>query len=164
MIQYGSDIARILELAGGGTRPMPLVRASCVSTEARDLVRRLPMPDSMRAGLYLYCGCWDEGHTTADAVENPDGYFWHAIAHRQEPDPDNAAYWFRKTGDHPVFPKLAGEAAGIGYQTARAWDPFQFIEFCRTASADSSQGQLAMKVQLLEWRLLLDHCARGPAF
>jgi hypothetical protein len=156
---YPADVARILASAGGGMRLMPLVREAASSTELRDAVKRLAVSESVKAGLYLYCSCWDEAHNTADAVEDPDGYFWHAIVHRQEPDPANAAYWFRKTGDHPIFPKLAREAGSRGYKTGETWDPFRFIEFC-DASADT---HLVMKVQLVEWQLLFDHCARSLA-
>lgn len=142
---------------------MPLVRDARRSTELRDSVTRLALPESIKAGLYLYCSCWEEAHATADAVEDPDGYFWHAIVHRQEPDPGNSAYWFRKTGDHPIFPKLAKEAAACGYQTGRTWDPFRFIKFCGAAGTGSAEEHLAMEVQLVEWQLLFDHCARGPA-
>ena len=38
---YGPDIARILELAGGGKRPMPLVKAESVSPEACEAVNSL---------------------------------------------------------------------------------------------------------------------------
>ena len=167
--QYPAEVARILASAGGGMRLMPLVRevgglAELRDTATRETVKRLAVSESVRAGLYLYCSCWDEAHTTADAVENPDGYFWHAIVHRQEPDPENSAYWFRKTGDHPIFPKLAEEATACGYETGRTgetWDPFSFIQFCDTAATGSGQEHLAMKVQLVEWQLLFDHCARG---
>ncbi len=134
--QYPAEVARILALEGGGSRLMPLVRgvgglAELRDTAMRETVKRLAVSESVKAGLYLYCSCWDEAHANADAVEDPDGYFWHAIVHRQEPDPANSAYWFRKAGDHPIFPKLAEEAAACGYQTGRTgetWDPFRFIE------------------------------------
>jgi hypothetical protein len=158
---YGPDIARILELAGGGKRPMPLVKAGAISLEACDAVKRLDsLPPLVRSGLYLYCGCWDAGHTAADSVENPSGYFWHGIAHRQEPDPANAAYWFRKTGKHPIFPKLAAEAARSGYPVSGEWEPFAFIDYCESALG-SPDEQIAIAVQLLEWQLLFDYCARG---
>jgi hypothetical protein len=167
---YPAEVARILASAGGDTRGgmrlMPLVRDVGGSVELRDAVTRLAVPQSVKAGLYLYCSYWEEAHTTADAVEDPDGYFWHAIVHRQEPDPGNSAYWFRRTGNHPIFPKLAEEAAACGYQTDRTgetWDPFRFIEFCDTAATGSGQEHLAMKVQLVEWQLLFDHCVRGSA-
>ncbi len=157
---YPAEVARILASAGGGTRLMPLVREGRGSTEARDAVKHLAVRETVKAGLYLYCSCWDEAHTTADAVEDPDGYFWHAIVHRQEPDPGNSAYWFQKTGDHPIFPKLAGEASACGYPAGQTWDPFRFIKFCDTAEAGSAEQHLAMNVQLAEWQLLFDHCAR----
>jgi hypothetical protein len=165
---YGPDIARILALAGGGKRPMPLVRAGNVSEEACEVKHLDSLPVLVRSGLYLYSGCWDAGHTAADSVENSNGYFWHGIAHRQEPDPSNAAYWFHKTGKHPIFPRLAAEAAHSGYPPSGKsgsgeWDPFAFIEYCESASRQpgSPDEQTAMAVQLLEWQLLFDYCARG---
>lgn len=165
--QYPVEVARILAAGGGGTSLMPLVRDAHSSIELRDTVKRLAVSQSVKAGLYLYCSCWDDAHTTADAVENSDGYFWHAIVHRQEPDPSNSAYWFRKTGDHSIFPKLAEEATALGYSTnhpaTRTWDPFRFIEYCDVAATGSPEENLAMKVQQAEWQLLFDHCMRGSA-
>lgn len=161
--RYAPEIARILDLEGGGQRPMPLVRTGASASEVREAVKRLAIPEAARAGLYLYLSCWDDAHTTADSVESPDGYFWHAIAHRQEPDPGNATYWFRRTGAHPIFPKLAMEATDRGYPTGPAWDPFAFIQFCESARKrpGSNEEKLAREVQLLEWQLLFDHCSRG---
>jgi hypothetical protein len=160
---YGPDIARTLELAGRGKQPMPLVKEEPTSTEACKSIESLPLPMSVRSGLYLYCGCWDAGHTAADSVENPTGYFWHGIAHRQEPDPGNAAYWFHKTGRHPIFPKLAAEAAHSGFPSSGEWNPFAFIDYCESARRrpGSPDEQIAIAVQLLEWQLLFDYCARG---
>jgi hypothetical protein len=161
---YGPDIARILAAAGGGKRPMALVKTGRVSSEACAAVSRLRAHTGcVRSGLYLYLGCWDEAHAAADGVENPDGYFWHAIVHRQEPDPGNSGYWFRKTGKHPIFPKLASEADKAGYHAAREWDPFAFVGYCESARTrpGSKEERVAIEVQLLEWHLLFDHCARG---
>jgi len=159
---YGPEIGRILDLAGGGQRPMPLVRCASVSRQACDEIEEL-RDGAIRAGLYLHCGCWDLAHETADSVHNPDGHFWHAIVHRQEPDADNSAYWFRMTGSHPLFPRLAEEAEAAGYQKSAPWDPFAFIQFCEWARQQpaSAEARLAAEVQLLEWQLLFDHCARG---
>jgi hypothetical protein len=156
---YGEEIARILAPAGGGNRPMPLLKPPSAPA-----VKPLEfLPGAVRSGLYLYFGCWDAAHTAADSVEDPNGYFWHAIVHRQEPDGDNAGYWFRKTGKHPIFPRIAGEAREIGYRPGREWDPFAFVEFCESASRQpgSREEQLAIQVQLVEWQLLFDYCARG---
>ena len=166
--QYGSEIADILERAGAGVRPVPLVRTGTGSLELRKAVSDLRTTESIRSGLYLYCGCWDDAHSAADSIDRPDGYFWHGIVHRQEPDPGNAAYWFRKTGVHPVFARLGEEAGQCGYRieptaSGRAWDPFAFIEYCESARQrpGSKEEQVAMKVQLIEWQLLFDYCARG---
>jgi len=175
---YGPDIARILNLAGEGKRLMPLVKTGSVSTKAGEAVRSLAsLPSCIASGLYLYCGCWDAAHSAADTVEDPNGYFWHAIVHRQEPDAANAGYWFRKTGRHPIFPRLAAEAGKLGYRAGREWDPFAFVEFCEAARQQpgsieeqlSAQAegsvvrvqQIATQVQLVEWQLLFDYCARG---
>jgi hypothetical protein len=166
---YGPDIARILALSGGGHRVMPLVKTESgfsVSTAAGEAIKALaPLPGSIASGLYLYCGCWDAAHSAADSVEDPNGYFWHAIVHRQEPDSGNAGYWFRKTGAHPIFPKLAAEAGKIGYRAGLKWDPLAFVEFCETAGSrrSSTEEQVAMQVQLVEWQLLFDYCARGQS-
>lgn len=144
---------------------MPLIRTEASASKSRDAVKQLTVPGAVRAGLYLYLSCWDDAHSAADAVENPDGYFWHAIVHRQEPDPGNSAYWFRRAGAHPVFPPLNAAAAELGYPTGRAWDPYAFIQFCESAGKrpGSKEYSLAMEVQLLEWQILFDHCARGSA-
>jgi hypothetical protein len=133
---YGPDIARLLAPAGGGHRPMPLVKSA-----------------------------------RGNAGQTGSLHF-----DRQEPDADNSRYWFGKTGRHPVFPKLAFEAESAGYgrareadsaryQTAGEWDPAAFIRFCESARTQpgSVEEQLAMRVQLLEWQLLFDHCARGKS-
>jgi hypothetical protein len=159
---YGPDIAHVLTLAGAGKRAMPLLKTEKAPGNAKAAIEQLTNA-SIAAGLYLHCGYWDAGHTAADSVQNPNGYFWHGIAHRQEPDPDNAAYWFRMTGKHAIFPRLAAEAATAGYRVSGEWDPFAFIQFCESArrQAGSAEEQLAMRVQLLEWQLLFDYCARG---
>lgn len=161
---YGPEIARLLALAGDGRRPMPLVKVENAPIEACKEINRLKsLQNSVLSGLYFYFACWDAAHAAADSVENPNGYFWHAIVHRQEPDADNAAYWFRQTGKHPIFPRLALAANDAGYRTADEWNPFAFIEFCESARRRpaSPDEHLAMRVQLLEWQLLFDHCARS---
>ena len=138
---------------------MPLLKpASAPRVKALEF-----LPGAVRSGLYLYLGCWDAAHSAADSVEDPNGYFWHGIVHRQEPDAGNAGYWFGKTGKHPVFPRLAGAATEAGYGGGREWDPFAFVEFCESASRKpgSAEEDLAMQVQLLEWQRLFDYCARG---
>jgi hypothetical protein len=163
---YGAEVTRILELDGGGKRPMTLVRSAPVFRDPWRLADLFPgasSPEAALAGLYLYFSRWDEAHETADSVHHPNGYYWHAIVHRQEPDAWNSGYWFRQTGRHPVFVALQKEAAALGYDAGPEWDPFVFIDYCESAGkrAGSNEEALAMQVQLVEWQLLFDHCARG---
>src|SRR6266849_3238312 len=70
---YGEEVARILALEGNGERLMPLAGQTCSSSEARDLVNQSKLPSLVRAGLYLYFGCWTEAHELVDDLETPDG-------------------------------------------------------------------------------------------
>ena len=167
---YGALVAEILALAENGERLMPLAEGSCCSAEAlrriqvsKDLFASSRAPRAALAGLYLYFSCRDEAHEVAQSDSSVEGSYWHAIVHRQEPDPANSAYWFRKAGPHPVFAKLSAEAADCGYPSSLAWDPFAFVEFCESARqrAGSKEERIAMMVQRLEWQLLFDHCVRG---
>ena len=79
--------------------------------------------------------------------------------HRREPDAFNSKYWWRKVGAHPVPMQLVEQAPSLGYSYT---NPQDFVDFCErvrgTASADE---ETAKRVQLLEWRLLFDHCYRA---
>jgi len=65
------------------------------------------------------------------------GQLLDGILHRQEPNPGNAAYWFRRVGKHPVFPSLKDEARRLRFDTGTEWNPFEFIDF---ASVRGSGG------------------------
>lgn len=163
---YGEDVAGLFAPAGGGKRPMPLVRdaraAGAGDAWRTGLFSDSRAPQAAMAGLCLYFGRWDAAHAAADAVNDRDGYFWHGIVHRQESDAFNAAYWFRKASPHPVYPLLRAEAAKAGYATRAEWDPFAFIDFCEAARRRPGSGEelLALEVQLAEWQLLFDYCAQ----
>ncbi|MGA2132239.1 MAG: hypothetical protein ABSH50_08110 [Bryobacteraceae bacterium] len=163
---YTAEVSAILALDGDGRRPMPLVMERCLSEPARARLRGAPArqlfpgaraPEAAMAGLFVYLGCFDEAHGIAQDIATPEGSYWHAIVHRQEPDADNASYWFRRVGRHPIFPALA-RAAGV----PNAWDPFAFIAQCEAArrSPGAELETQARALQLLEWQLLFDYCAR----
>jgi hypothetical protein len=168
--QYGADVQAILALDGNGRRPMPLAHGKPVNVgveslsawSARKLFPDAFSPEAAISGLYLYFCAYDESHTISQEVETPEGSFWHGIMHRQEPDPGNAAYWFRRVGQHPIFPQLRDAAAELGLQVKDRWDPFAFIDFCEDARSKpgSTEEQTAMAIQLVEWQLLFDYCAR----
>jgi hypothetical protein len=168
---YGPRVQAILEFDGKGRRLMPLAGGTCSSeparqalqgTTSRDLFPRAHAPEAALAGLYLYFSCLDESHAIAQSIETAEGSFWHGIMHRQEPDAGNAAYWFRRAGQHPIFPALRDAAEALGYAAESPWNPFAFIEDCDTARQHpgTDREQLLRRVQLAEWQLLFDYCAR----
>jgi hypothetical protein len=121
------------------------------------------------SGLLLLAGCWDESHEVSQDIASREGSYWHAIAHRMEPDASNSAYWFRRVGEHPIFAELHRRAAEILgrndalWELKAAWDPFLFIEWCEEArqASGSDKEQAALKIQRAEWDLLFEWCAVG---
>jgi hypothetical protein len=113
------------------------------------------------AALYLYFGCWQEAHETAQDVQSVEGSYWHAIVHRQEPDAWNSDYWFRQVGRHAIFPALREAAIALGVDFGAEWRPGAFIKLCEEArsSPGSDRERQALAVQLAEWQLLFDYCA-----
>lgn len=174
---YGPQVAGVLALDGGGRRLLPLTCGACSSAEAKnrlqgsrpaELFAGAPDPAAAMAGLWLYFSCFEEAHQLASSCATPEGELWHAIVHRQEPDPGNSAYWFRKAGKHPVFSKISHAAVRIlarhplaEFRTGK-WDPFAFIAFCERARRQpgSVQERAALEIQRAEWQILFDHCAR----
>jgi hypothetical protein len=121
------------------------VRAAIVSAS---------LSEPARAGLWLLHDFFDESHAISQDLNTPDGSYWHAILHRREPDAFNAKYWFRRVGNHPILTNLKKQAAEIGYRYST---PEAFVDFCQQASGTKDES-LAIDVQMLEWRLLFDHC------
>ena len=159
---YGTEIARILALDGSGERLMPLAGGTCSSVEARRLLQASLLPPAVLAGLYLYFSCWDEAHRVAQDLDTPEGSYWHALVHRQEPDAGNSSYWFGQVGRHPIFPDLRARAAGIGIEFGKSWDPRAFLSYCDAARQrpGSPEERMALEVQRAEWQLLFDWCAK----
>ena len=125
--------------------------------------------DCCRAAVWLWHDCLDESHAISQGIDTPEGSWWHGIMHRREPDPDNAKYWFRRVGRHPVCGRLAAAVGTIvtvgdlalprsaGRLTAGGeWDHAAFVDFYSAASA--ATAELARAIAALEWRLLFAHC------
>jgi len=168
---YGSAVSAILQLGESGQRLMPLAEDRCISEEARDLIRQAGAgglfphsraPEAALSGIYFYFGCWDEAHAVAQDIASRDGRYWHALAHRQEPDAGNAGYWFHRTGEHPIFPALREAALEIGMDPGPRWKPAAFLDICEKArqGPGSDLERLAREVQRAEWQLLFDWSVR----
>ena len=175
---YGPAVAELLTLDGAGERLMPLASGRCSSEEALGRLRGLSAsglfagaraPEAALSGLYLYFSCLDESHEISQGVSTVEGSFWHGIMHRQEPDPGNAGYWFRRVGRHAIFSALrdaaaaiAGDSPGAGLTIPAQWDPFHFIDVCEQARRrpGSNLEEAALRIQRAEWQLLFDYCAR----
>jgi hypothetical protein len=122
------------------------------------------------AGLLLIHDFWDASHEAAqqadDLGERHVSAYWHGIAHRREPDAGNAAYWFRRVGQHPVFRELANDAKAILAKASATgsvskvieggrWNPFAMIDLCVSARSGSPAESLALELQRVEMRRLL---------
>ena len=134
------------------------------------------MADACLAGLWLMYGHLDESHTISQSIETPTGSYWHAIMHRREGDFDNAKYWFRRVGIHPIFAPLAAAARELTGKSADdaesdrtikrladtgAWDAYLFVDLCAAAVRRPSPAiELCRLVQQQECRLLFDFCFR----
>src|SRR5438874_740571 len=74
-------------------------------------VRDQDMAAACLAGLWLYHDFLDEAHRISQELDTTTGSYWHGLVHRREPDFSNAKYWFRRVGDHAIFPALQAAAA-----------------------------------------------------
>jgi len=132
------------------------------SAIAPDPVHDRDMAAACLAGLWLYHDFLDESHTISQDIHTPTGSYWHGIMHRREPDPSNAAYWFRRVGTHPIFEALAKEAQDLGLPLrSERWDPFDFIDRCeKHRGAGTPEEMMLRRVQQREWELLFEYCHR----
>jgi hypothetical protein len=134
--------------------------------EALDLSRAADgrMPSACRAGLWLLFDFFEESHGISQDLPDGAGAFWHGILHRREGDFGNAKYWFRRVGDHPVFPDLARAAADLPDAPPglpARWDAAAFVDQVEACvRGRSPHADWARRVQQREWQLLFDWCWR----
>lgn len=168
---FSARIAALLE------RPLPLTGAAFArDTEARTmedegadaLFPGARDPQAALSGVMLLLGEWERSHELSQDNPSREGSYWHAIAHRIEPDSSNAGYWFRRVGVHPIFAELQERARAIlsvekpgGWRLKAAWDPLLFIAWCDEARAHpgGAAERAALAIQQSEWRLLFEWCA-----
>src|SRR5262245_49257358 len=177
---FGPALAALLRepgltsLAVGSPRAELRTRIQAVVGDdllAPHAVHDIDQANACRAGLWLYFDFFDESHRISQDLHTLEGSYWHAILHRREPDADNAKYWFRRVGAHPVFEPLRSAASKLaeGAPTAAKflgvqsrWDAFAFVDLCEAArSGDADCESLCLAIQRLEWELLFEHCCRA---
>ena len=134
---------------------------------ALDLFPNATCPLGALSGLVLMSGCWEASHMLSQDDPSSEGSYWHAIAHRMEPDSANSKYWFGRVGRHPIFEKLHSEAAvllsgppAISWRLKPTWDPSQFIGWCEQGRQrpGSDEERVATSIQNLECKLLFEWC------
>ncbi len=163
---YGPAIAELivgdrLNPLGPGT-PNHAVRAQLTAVDIGPM-RDRDMAQACVAGLWLLHNFLDESHTISQDIATPTGSYWHGLMHRREPDASNAAYWFRRVGEHPIFPELAEEANSLGLRSLSSrWDPFVFIDLCeKHRDTGTPDEQTLRRMQRREWEVLFDYCYRA---
>jgi hypothetical protein len=159
----------------GPLRPDEPLRPVLQALTPEAIVAPHPLGDrqmalACHAGLWLRHDFLDESHAISQRIETPTGSYWHGIMHRREGDFDNAKYWFRRVGRHPVYEPLGAEACELATRSdAREqaepladesqWDPFHFIDLCqRAAGRSSALSRLCREIQRREWCLLFEFC------
>lgn len=154
-------------------RPRPWnagMSAQLAGQSTKDVFPSGRSPMGAFAGLLLYLGEWERAHEVAQDLHTPEGAYWHAIVHRQEPDAWNSNYWFRQTGRHAIFPGLveAARAAAMRHPHAafpemREWQPAAFVDYCEQArqSPGSAAEVAAIEIQHIEWKMLWEYCREG---
>ena len=151
------------------SRPRLVAAASGTNLAALFPEADRPSLLALESGLLQALDAWDDAHEAAQQAEDrgdrATSAYWHGIAHRREPDPSNASYWFRRVGRSPVFEELADAARPIldehgdpalGARLLRGgWDPSAFIDLCTRAVEGTPEATLARRVQRQEMAILL---------
>ncbi len=167
---------RLPELGPG--QPVSAVRSQLAQLTPREVLA-VPVVDANAsaaclAGLWLWFDYLHESHEISQGLHTAEGSYWHAIMHRREPDYSNSKYWWRQTGEHPVFALLgpaARELAGDEPPSAArflavqaSWDPYRFVDLCQqAASGPAPLTLLCQRIQRLEIHHLLHHCGHQAA-
>ena len=126
---------------------------------------------AVRAGILQILDQLEPSHQQSQRCQGEGlhaaGDYWHGIMHRREPDYGNSKYWFRRVGDHPIFPALANEAKSIFAKwqsdsapewsnalTGSGWNPFVFVDLCESCARSSDQ-KLQRAAREIQWREML---------
>lgn len=181
---YSGRVYAILISLEDGRRRMPLAPSGPERGAGLEMLRATPAdamfeddtPSSepfaacVRSALFLYYSALDESHTISQDISSGTGSFLHGVMHRQEPDYSNARYWFRRAGEHELFPTLREDALRLPLQSAevqsqiqqrKRWDPMWFVDACERGVREGGVFERDLiELQRLEWELLFDYSYR----
>lgn len=124
---------------------------------------RSSFKDPVAAGLLLANGQDDDGHRVSQSSEgHQDSDYWHGLMHRREPDFGNAAYWFRRVGQHPLYEELPARISdaydALGWsEVPTDWDAMAFLESCQAALRDGEHRDRVLLQQQVEYAALLEY-------
>lgn len=117
----------------------------------------------VRAGLFYLIDALEESHAIVQTVTHPTASCWHGMIHRREGDFENARYWFRRAGEHPIFAQLHAAAAESSPLMARQhnWDPYLFTGLCEQEKfgAEELRDEL-LRLQRIEFDGFFDYVWR----
>ena len=128
--------------------------------------------DCVRSALWLWHDYLDECHAICQNIDTAEGSYLHGMMHRREGDFSNAKYWFRQAGKLPSAIAMTAEVQEairdepaeklVVALTLRGWDPMAFVDLCEACHdhAEEPRYAVAIAVQKIEWRLLVDGCIR----
>ena len=178
---YSTTISSLLKQ----TRPMPLGHGTpdeAITSVLRSLTieeafapRKVVDRNSARlcfAGVWLLYDHLEECHRIAQEIETRDAAYWHAIMHRREGGFSNSKYWFKKVGEHEIFPSLCEEAKKLMAKSIKEkstsflidqaqWNPSRFVDLCEASVTRRTNAEdLCRSIQQAEWRLFFDCCYR----
>lgn len=124
------------------------------------------------AGLWLRFDALDQSHKICQAIETPEGSFWHAIVHRREGDFSNSKYWFDRVGPSPLYKTMAARASevinpfpadkSVYRLTVNGWNAAALVDLVAAVAhqPDDPRHTLAVAIQQIEWQVLFEHCRR----
>ena len=155
---------------------VPLSRSGQCDREAKQLLRfrvedlfpNARNPKAALAGLLLMAGCWEEAHQVSQDLADAEGSYWHALAHRMEPETWNSDYWFGRVGPHAIFSELFAKASEVirrhpraGLELQSQWQPSLLTSWCDRARESKAPDFISAvtEIHTAECWLLWRWCA-----
>jgi hypothetical protein len=117
----------------------------------------------IRAALLYLCEGNEESHRIVQDRSDDTSAYLHGMIHRREPDFENARYWFRRAGTHPMFGALHAEASRVSADMAKQqdWDPYLFTGLCEQDRFGAAENhEQLVQLQRLEFDRLFDYIWR----